>query len=209
MVSKFFSFVIVLAGAALGYFIISFSAHKFQTTRVPAAIRQVYDITHLRGSSLQAAVKERLLGGLETFKVGQGFGIGLGHFAFALDSGEKVLGCRAYQKVTLSFEAEGVAVNGEKPTMTVEGRCEYSADLTKINPLWIPVARIFGEKPSEGEFSEYGRPVQLKFSHISDHWPRQWVLVGMTVQGEKGQIEISKYEVGQILGKPFLINLEN
>lgn len=208
MVNKFISFAIVVFSAAAGYFIISLSLHKYQSGRVPAAIRQVYDITHLHGSSLQTAVKERLLGGLETFKDEQGFGIGLGHFAFSLDSGEKILGCRAYQKVTLSFEAEGVAVNGEKPTMVVEGRCEYSADLTKINPLWIPVARIFGEKPSEGEFNDYGRPVQLKFNNIADHWPRQWVLVGMTVQGDKGQIEINKYEVGQILGKPFLINLE-
>ena len=209
MVSRLLSFFIIIFSAALGCFIVSFSLHKFQAERVPAAVRQVYDITHLHGSPLQEAMKERLLGGLETFKDDQGVGIGLGHFAFSLDSGEKVLGCRAYQKVILSFEAEGVAVNGEKPTMTVEGKCEYSADLKKINPLWIPVAKIFGEKPSEGEFSDNNRAIKLKFSHVADEWPRQWVLVGMTVQGDKGRIEISKSEVGQILGKPFLINLEN
>jgi hypothetical protein len=195
-------------GIAGGSYIVSQSLYRFQTSRDPAAIRQVYDITHLHGSSLDKAMKERMLLGLETFKDDQGFGIGLGHFAFSLDSGEKVLGCRAYEKVILHFEAEGVAVNGEKPTMTVTGKCNYSSDLTKIDPLWIPIAKIFGERPSDGDFSDYDRPVHITFNNMADEWPRKWVLTSMTVQGEKGQVDISKYEVGQILGKPFMINLE-
>lgn len=208
MFNKFIPVFLILVGVVGGSYIVQKSAHKFQIPRDPAAIRQVYDVTHLRGSTLERAVKERILAGLETFEDEQGFGIGFGHFAFSMDSGEKVLGCRAYQKVILSFEAEGVAVGGEKPKMQVEGKCEYSADLTKINPLWIPVARIFGERPSDGEFSDYNRPVQLTFSNVADEWPRKWVLIGMTVQGEKGQVDVSRYEVGQILGKPFIINLE-
>lgn len=182
--------------------------HKFRANRDPAAIRQVYDITHLRGPALDVAVKERLLSGLETFEDDRGFGVGLGHFAFATASGEKVLGCRAYQKISMTFEAEGMAVSGEKPKMVVEGGCEYSNDLAKINPLWIPVSRIFGEVPNDGEFSNYERPVQMKFSHVADHWPRKWVLVALQIQGKKGQVDVNRYEIAQILGQPFLINLE-
>jgi hypothetical protein len=209
MDNKLVGFSVVVVSFVMGYFVIALSVHKFQSGRVPAAIRPAYDMTHLRGSNLQTALKERMLAGIQTFKEEKGFGIGFGHFTFALESGEKVLGCRAYQKIKMEFEAEGVAVNGEKPNMTVEGKCEFSSDLSKINPLWIPVARIFGEKPAEGEFKGENLPSQLKFTHIADEWPRQWVLIGMTVQGDKGQIEVTREEVSQILGKPFLINFEN
>ncbi len=209
MLTKIRSLILVVLGVSCGVYVVTSNLHKFQTARNPAAIRHAYDITHLRGSNLDAALKERLLSGVETFKDEQGVGIGFGHFAFSLDSGEKILGCRAYDKINLSFEAEGVAVNGEKPKMTVEGHCEYSSDLTKINPLWIPARRIFGERPADGDFSDYDRPVQVKFSNVADEWPRKWVLIGVSVIGEKGQVDISQYEVGQILGRPFLIDLEN
>ena len=133
-----YSASIIMAAATLaGSYVIGTNIAKYQTVRDPAAIRQVYDFTHLHGSILDSAVKERLVSGLEIYKDQQGLGIGLGHFAFSTGSGEKVLGCRAYKKITFEFEAEGVAVNGEKPTMKVEGQCQYSSDLTKINPIWI------------------------------------------------------------------------
>jgi hypothetical protein len=201
--------LIVFFSMLAGGMIVATNVKKFQAGRDPAAIRQVYDFTHLHGSILDTAVKERLVSGLETFKDDQGFGIGLGHFAFSLDSGEKVLGCRAYQKVTFQFEAEGIAVEGEKPTMTVEGKCEYSNDLTKINPLWIPVARIFGEHPGDGDFNDYERPVQLKFAHVSDVWPKHWVLIGLSIQGDQGKVEVDRSEMSQILGRPFMIDLQD
>ncbi len=199
---------IVFGSALLGTIMVGTNMSKFQGTRDPAAIRQVYDFTHLSGSNLEGAVKERLVSGLEIYKDEQGLGIGLGHFAFSLNSGEKVLGCRAYKKITFEFEAEGVAVNGEKPTMKLEGQCQYSSDLTKINPVWIPSARIFGERPGDDGFDEYERPAQVNFKNVADYWPRQWVLIGLTVQGDSGQVQVNKNEVGQILGRPFTINME-
>jgi hypothetical protein len=201
-------FIVVLVFGGLGSAIVIKNVSRFQSDRNPAAIRQVYDFTHLQGSALSMAVKERLVAGIEVEKDNSGYGISLGHFAFSMESGEKVLGCRAYQKVILDFEAEGMAINGEKPTMTLEGKCEYSNDLVKINPLWIPVARIFGERPGDGEFNDYERPVQLKFNNVADHWPRQWVLTGLTMRGDKGEIRVDRSEVGHILGRPFMINLE-
>lgn len=200
--------IIMAAGMLAGSLMVGTHMGKYQTVRDPAAIRQVYDFTHLHGSILDAAVKERLVSGLEIYKDQQGLGIGLGHFAFSTGAGEKVLGCRAYKKITFEFEAEGVAVNGEKPTMKVEGQCQYSSDLTKINPIWIPVARIFGERPGDDGFDEYERPAQINFKNVADYWPRQWVLIGLSVEGESGQVQVDKAEVGQILGRPFTINME-
>ena len=200
--------MIIVGSVVVGSLMMRTHLSKFQGQRDPAAIRQSYDFTHLQGSNLENAVKDRLVSGLEVYKDDQGLGIGLGHFAFTLNSGEKVLGCRAYKKITFEFEAEGVAVNGEKPTMKLEGQCQYSADLTKINPVWIPVARIFGERPGDDGFDEYERPAQVNFKNVADHWPRQWVLIGLTVQGEMGQVQVDKDEVKKILGRPFTINME-
>ena len=208
MIRVFAVSMVLVSAIVFGSLMVGTHLNKFQASRDPAAIRQVYDFTHLQGSNLDRAVKERLVSGLEIYKDQQGLGIGLGHFAFSMASGEKVLGCRAYKKITFEFEAEGVAVNGEKPTMKLEGQCQFSADLTKINPIWIPVARIFGESPGDDGFDEYERPAQVNFKNVADYWPRQWVLIGLTVEGESGQVQVDKSEVSQILGRPFKINME-
>lgn len=194
---------------AVGFAIIFNTTSKFQVSRDPAAIRQVYDFSHLRGSALEGAMKERLVAGIEVFKQEQGLGLGFGHFAFVNANGEKTLGCREYSKMTLQFEAEGVVVNGEKPKMEVEGTCEYSDDLAKINPLWVPVARIMGERPADGEFQfREGKGIIVRFANISDEWPRKWVLVGMNMKGQSKEMSVDRNEIGKILGHPMLVNIE-
>lgn len=183
---------------------------KFLVSRDPAAIRQVYDFSHLRGSALEVAMKERAIGGLEVFQEARQIGVGLGHFAFVNGAGEKTLGCREFGKVIFKFEAEGIVVNGERPVMEVEGACEFSEDLARISPLYIPVARIFGEKPADGEFQfRDGKEITVRFSNLSNEWPRQWVLVGTRMIGPRSEFTVDRNDLGKILGRPFVLNLQN
>lgn len=195
---------------ACGFSIVTRTSPRFTINRDPAAIRQVYDFSHLRGSALEVAMKERMVAGLEVFKSDGRVGLALGHFAFVNASGEKTLGCREYGKVTMVFEAEGIVVNGERPSMEVEGACEFSDDLAKVNPLYIPVARILGEKPADGEFQfRDGKEVTVRFGNLSDEWPRKWVLTGLRLGGPKStEFAVGRNELTKILGHPFLINLQ-
>jgi len=191
----------------IGLAVIRFSDRHFQQQRDPAAIRQVFDFSRLRGSALEIAVKERLISGLDIYKSEQGFGLSLGHFAFQKENGEKTLGCQHFSKVAVVFEAEGYAVSGNKTTLEIEGGCEYSSDLAKINPLVIPMARILSERPADGDFNfQEGTPVSLRFLNVPEAWPRKWVLIGVRIEGEGQSISVDRNEVAQILGHPLMIN---
>lgn len=199
---------VVLFFFGVGFWMSNSTTSRFLIGRDPAAIRQSYDFTHLRGSALDVAMKERTLAGLDFVREKGQLGIQLGHFALVNAQGEKTLACREYPKVTMAFEAEGVVVNGERPRMEVEGGCEFNADLTRINPLMIPVQNILGEKPADGDFQfRDGKPVVVRFSNLSDQWPRRWVLVGIRMSG-RSEFQLDRNDVMKILGRPALIDLE-
>lgn len=194
---------------AVGFTVVTQTSPKFMTARDPAAIRQVYDFSHLRGSALDVAMKERMVAGLEVFKENERIGLGIGHFAFVNGGGEKTLGCREFGKVMMTFEAEGVVVNGERPVMQVEGACEFTEDLAKVNPLYIPIARILGERPADGEFQfREGKEITVRFSNLSDEWPRKWILVGMKMNGQRSDFSVDRNDLNKILGHPFMINMQ-
>lgn len=186
-----------------------FSQTKFKSTagRDPAAIRQSFDFSHLRGSALEVAMKERLLSQVEVIKNENGFGLSLGHFAFQSENGESLLGCQAFSKVTLIFEAEGTAVSGQKTTMEVEGPCQNSGDLARINPIMIPLSRVLSEKPGDGDISYNDQqPVSLRFLNVADAWPRKWVLIGIKMENAAQRVIVDRSEVAHLLGQPLLIS---
>lgn len=189
-----------------GVWMIVSQTKKFATERDPAAIRQSYDFTHLRGSALEIAMRERTLGGIQIVKKSDGVGLQLGHFALVNSFGEKTLGCREYPKVVMQFEAEGTVVNGERPQMEVEGDCEYSEDLTSTHPMWIPFAKILNEKPADGEFQfREGKAITIRFANLGDEWPRKWILVGVKMSG-RSEFTISRQEVLQTLGPTAVVD---
>ena len=192
-----------------GYSAIQYQTNQSQIGRDPAAVRNNFDFSHLRGEKLHEAVRQRLLAGLDLQKNSEGAGIGLGHFVFVNAGGEKKLACQEFGKVSLSFEAEGMSVAGDKPQMEIEGRCEFSSDMTRINPLFIPVAKILGENPGDGEFHfKEGSGVTVRFANISDAWPRLWLLKSVKIVNEKASeaVVIESDEVARVLGHPVVLN---
>lgn len=194
---------------AAGFTLLKFTTDEAQSLRTPAAVRNNFDFSHLRGEKLDVAIKQRLLAGLEFRKSSSGLGIGLGHFVFLDARGEKKLACQEFGKVSLSFEAEGVTIGGEKPVMEVEGHCEFSPDMARINPLYVPVAKIVGERPGDGEFQfNEGSRVTVRFSNLPEEWPRTWLLksVKLTNEGTAQGVVVESAEVARILGHPMVLN---
>lgn len=191
----------------VGFAMILKTTSKFSVERAPAAVRQVYDFSHLRGSALDSAIKERIVVGMELFKESDRIGISLGHFAFVNPAGDKTLGCNEYTKVRMKFEAEGTVVNGERPSMEVEGACQFSEDLSKVNALYVPMRQIMAERPADGEFQFRGASeVSIRFSNLSDEWPRKWSLTKIQFKGPKAEVSVDQTEIRRSLGQPLMIS---
>lgn len=198
----FFAFVI-------GLVIIRSTNEKFMVRRDPSAIRQHYDFTNLKGTALEVAMRERIVSQIEIVKNDNGFGLNLGHFAFRSDNGENLLGCQYFNKVTLIFEAEGAAVNGMKPTMEVDGPCESSEDLTKINAVMIPIKQLMLEHPADGDFNfNQGKPLSMRMLNLPDSWPTMWNLIGVRLNSTSQQFIIDRNEIAKIIGQPLLITVQ-
>jgi hypothetical protein len=194
-----------------GYGVMVHTSEWGPIARDPAAVRQVYDFSSLSGSELNQAMKKRLLSGASVIRQQSSLGVELGHFAMAKLTGEKTLACQEFDKVVLKFEAEGVAISGERPEMEVEGACEFSSDMTKINPIFIPVDRIMAEKPGDGEIQyREGKAVTLRFHGMPDQWPTSWLLTSVRLSnpGQQKELLIDTEEVNQILGRPMMVNFK-
>lgn len=202
-------YVILFFAFIMGFVIIRSTNEKFMIRRDPSAIRQHYDFTNLKGTALEIAMRERIISQIEIVKNDVGFGLNLGHFAFKSDNGENLLGCQYFNKVTLVFEAEGAAVNGVKPTMEVDGPCENSEDLTKINAVMIPLKQLMIEKPTDGDFNfNQGKPLSLRMLNLTDSWPTMWSLIGVRLNSTSQQFIIDRNEIAKIIGQPLLITVQ-
>lgn len=201
--------IVLILSFVIGQLVIMKTNEKFSVRRDPAAIRQTYDFTNLKGTALDIALKQKVLGDLEVIKTADNFGIAFGHFAFSTSDGQKFLGCEYYEKVVAVFEAEGTAVSGRKSTMEISGPCKYSENLTKIQAALIPIKKIMGDAPQDGEMSFPGDvPVNVKFQNLTDSWPTQWNLVNVRMESSQFVFIIDRNEIAKIMGQPLLISVQ-
>lgn len=150
----------------------------FEGDRQPAAVARSFDLSHLQGEALRDAAHRRLLSEANAFKGEKGIGVRLGHFIARGPDGTKKLACQIYEKVEMTFVADGVAESGEAPLMIVEGPCAVDKkDINHISAIWVPIERVLNEKPGDMELSFYDEnDVTLKFDHIGLQWPKNWSL---------------------------------
>lgn len=208
--NKYFNvFALFTVCFVAGFSLLRFTTDDSYIDRDPAAVKNGFDFSHLQGQRLHEAVRQRLMAGLILQKEADGAGIGLGHFVFVDASGTKKPACQAFGKIALTFEAEGVSVGGDKPQMEIEGRCEHSSDLATINPLFVPVAKILGERPGDGEFQfNQGSGVTIRFANVPEAWPRMWLLKSVKLVNEESSeaLVVESDEVAKYLGHPMVFN---
>jgi hypothetical protein len=183
------------------------------SARDPAAIRKNFDFSQLEGGALYNASKQRLLTGSKMVFSKEEIGIGLGHFVVSDRTGKKSFACTQYDKIQLTFEADGFAVNGERPHLEIMGDCVISQDINEIEPMWVPVAKILSEKPADGELAYHeGHKVNLKFVNVIDVWPKKWVLQSARIfssNDRNQEFRVEPKEVRDILGSPMIMDWDN
>lgn len=211
-----------------GFFIQVFDYDK--QTRSVASLNNHYDLTCLSGDEFLKAVKKRIISGFKTTRKNGYLGMHLGHFTFSDPSEEKdkscgskkertissalqvktkKLACREYPKLSLQFAADQEANSGEKRELLVEADCSVSTDLSHTDMVWIPWDQLAQETPFEGD-TQYNTPskVLIKTTHISDAWPKKWILEKIELKGATGFIKVSAEDIRNIAGRPMVFEFK-
>lgn len=183
-----------------------------ENVRNPAAIRNVFDYSQFEGEPLKMRSLKRLISGAQVVAHQSQVGIELGHFITKGEGGRGQLACDFYNRVTLQFEGEGVFESGEKPVMTVEAPCMVSADINKIETIWIPYVRLISENREPARTIDTTYPdmanVHFKFDNMTSIWPREWTLVSLRLYSESNpgrEVQMNKAEIAGILEHSFTI----
>lgn len=182
----------------------------FGDSRSPAAIQRNLDFSNLDGSDLLLASQRRLVSSARVLLQSDQVGLELGNFVTKDASGNKVLACRAFDRVSVEFWAEGMAESGQVPSMVVESVCKEGDDITRIQPIWIPVDRILSQSPGDLELQIWDNdPVAVKLSKMGSEWPKNWRLVSVRLYSKHDssrEIVISPEDVKELRNAPLQLN---
>lgn len=216
---NFFYLLLLIACFGFGYFASTNSvqfknvtAMQNKNSRDPAAIKRVYDFSDLQGTALDQASKQRLMTGAKILKHAEEIGVELGHFVVRGPGGQKTFACQKYSQISLEFEGDGSAINGEKPKMEVESACEVSqADINATSPVWIPVGKILGEPVADGEFDfRENHAVKVRFSNVNQEWPTSWKLKSVRLFDQTDTSQEFRVDEKELLqmSRPLFVNFK-
>ena len=177
--------------------------------RNPAAVHRDLDFTRLSGTELLTGTSNRLVSDARILLEKGEMGVELGHFVTRDEQGNKLLACDYFDRMRLTFEAEGMASSGERPAMVVEGPCKTGNDITRIEPIWIPVTKIVSEKAADMDLSfPEDEGVTFKFHDMTGEWPRRWHLTNVRVFNDaesNRSVELSNDALRTIRPRPVVL----
>lgn len=153
------------------------------TQRDPASLpNKVFQITSLSSDQ----IKTHIMSKIKVFPTMAGKkGIQFSGFSSAL--------CKIYPEVELEFKAEGVAVAGEIPTMTISSPCLSGQDPSEMAIIQLPVEKLLAEKPRSAEFAFTGFNTKLSFKNAADEWPKVWVLKTVNFKSAEGKNKVANF----------------
>ncbi len=176
--------------------------------RKPAAIRPDLDFSGLVGAELILATQRRLVSAAKVASHHGEVGVEFGAFVTRDESGQRVHVCHQYERMTLRFDAEGVAESGVKPVMEVDGPCLPSRDISRIEPLWIPFEKIREMNASSMDV-RFDDSISFRFDDMSSDWPSEWSLQSVRLYDEDEDdrdIIIDSREMRDIIPRPIIIS---
>jgi hypothetical protein len=180
-------------------------------SRIPASIPRSSDLSGLQGDLLARAGKMKLLSGLSVEQSQGSASIHLGNFVMLNQQQKKDFVCGVYNHITISFEAEGVAVGGEKPSLIVDAPCTVGSDISTLAPIEIPFSQIKsqGVQNQEMIIQQSSGPLHIVSGNNAEAWPRQWSLVDIRMTNDSDptqSLHVTQEEVRKNTNKPVLMN---
>ena len=185
-----------------------------ETSRKPASATNRFDLSEIDANEFHKAFKYQLMSEALIITTPAEQGIRLGHFLMRGTDGQQVFGCQQYPYVELVFAAEGIAISGEIPKMTVRGPCLESDDQKTIEAFMIPLKKIFADSVEKSEFRfpiyNTREHITIHFKDVVETWPTQWNLVTIKLynQDPKDVLTMDGYEIISIMGEPMTLDSE-
>lgn len=178
--------------------------------RTPAAIKREIDFSGLNGAELLSASQKRLVTAARTILQDGSIGVQLGHFVTRDENGQRILACNgAYDRLSLQFDGEGIAADGEKPSMKIDAPCRTSEnDITSIEAVWVPVSELLQGPATNVEVTGQ-EGAKFKFENMNGSWPITWSLKSVRLynSGETDhEVTITAREMHEFREKPFIMN---
>lgn len=135
------------------------------------------DASFIEGGSLRATSPQNLIKKASIVTSKTGVGVRLGHFTI-LEKNKIISVCEAYDKIEMTFVADGVTVSGEMCLLIVESDCLLGEPNYQIQTIWIPFAEITQRPPSEIQLTTtQGQLTHIRTTNITDSWPEEWSLL--------------------------------
>lgn len=183
---------------------------KGKNGRVPAAIHKNLDFSRLDGAELMTASQKRLLTAARVITQADGVGLEFGQFVIRSEDGQRQLACDYYDRVSVRLVADGIASSGEVPEMHLDAPCATASDLTRTEPIFIPVDRILAEPAGNMDISYPEMSgVTFQFRNMSSQWPKRWALTEVRLyrESEPGrEIQVDQDEIREYSRKPLMMN---
>ncbi len=191
MKKTFGSLAVFVTFFAFGYGYLVLMSDSFQMLRDPAAIRDNHDFSNLREDALKIAMKERLIRDFNYGIHDENLEISLSHFYISNSEGAKTSLCNTYPRVQMRFEVHGVVVNGDAPTMEIEGPCMTSTQSpNRLQAFLVPLTSL--PETSQDVDLELNnavhseQPLRISFKNMEPNLPNQWILVSLALKNKDG-----------------------
>jgi hypothetical protein len=180
---KFKSVVLSILFFTLGFSIFYSIANNAGVQRDPASLNEKMNtLSGLDRNQLKAELERKIRiitvnNGTEKAIILEGFSSNL---------------CKTFDKVQLTFVAEGVTVAGEPTQMKIDSPCEDAQDPAEMASIRIPVEKIMNSKPKDAEFTFLGYNSKFTFSKSADEWPHLWILSSFEFLSSTGKSKLVK-----------------
>lgn len=188
---------------------------QYSPNRTPASIpEQNFFQLFKPESAVNTALHNEIISSLKVAKSQKNYQIQIRNFLVKdsanHDKANRESLCGYFSDYKLTFEAEGIASNGERPTLVIHQPCVVS-EITKVpNPILIPTDDIFKLKPSDTDISfKASQNTIFSFKNIYESWPEYWVLSKIEFDSEidpSRNILIERKEIFQNIQKPIVMD---
>lgn len=205
----FKAWVLFILSFTVGYY---FSFRPMPKVRIPAAVRKSYDFSQMQGDDFLRASKERLISDARMVHTQEGVGISLGAFQMRTAMGVKGHVCQEFSNVIFQFTASnGTSEENTTSRMEVEGPCMAQVGRDQLQALMIPVQKIIGQVPADGEFQfrQQGM-LSVRFDNVGERWPKEWTLQSIVLKSAQSQhqLTIQPHEMKGYLANPIQVRFE-
>ena len=154
--------------------------------RSPASVADASDYVSVKASALSDSVHAQLMHSATLEVTTTAIGIKFGHPVITTEDDAYEFACAVpgrtglYDRVRVTLYGTGISDNGDEPHLDVDTVCRSSVGTDLLDTIWIPMATIVQESPTDGVQVLPGtESTTITRTHIPGVWPTGWTLISV------------------------------